>query len=77
MCYNDSGENWQVRTSPVGDGDRSYVRAICAAGAGDDGRVLTNRTTTVVYAGNPEQSLPAFQQKLAAAGISLEFVDYC
>lgn len=77
MCYNDSGENWQVRTSPTGDGDRGYVRTVCAAGAGDDGRVLTNRTTNVVYAGHPEQDLRAFQRRLASSGIELDFVDYC
>lgn len=77
MCYNDSGENWQVRTSPVGDGDRGYLKAACAAGAADDGRVLTNRTSTVVYAGNPGQDLHAFKRRLASSGIALDLVDYC
>lgn len=61
----------------MGDGDRGYLNAACAAGAADDGHVLTNRTTTVIYAGNPEQDLRTLQRRLASSGILLDLVDYC
>lgn len=78
FCTDAAGANWQIRTSPAGDGDKAFVESACAAGAGSDGRVLTNGTTVVVYAGNDGQDLEAFNRQLTGEGVEgLEFVDYC
>lgn len=78
FCTDAEGANWQIRTSPAGDGDKAFVVSACEAGAGSDGRVLTNGTTVVVYAGNDGQDLEAFNRQLASEGVEgLKFVDYC
>ncbi|OUC79063.1 hypothetical protein [Gordonia lacunae] len=78
FCSSEAGENWQIRTSPAGDGDRAFVQAACEAGVGSDGRVLTNGTTVVVYVGNEGQGLQEFNRQLAGEGVEgLTLVDYC
>ncbi|AZG43598.1 hypothetical protein [Gordonia insulae] len=77
ICTNDSGEHWQIRESPQGDGDRAFVTAACEAGVSDDGRVITDRARVVIYAGNDED-LDALVTTLASSGLSgLEVIDYC
>ncbi|AVL99775.1 hypothetical protein C6V83_05275 [Gordonia iterans] len=71
------GENWQIRTSPAGDGDKAFAKSVCDAGMGDDGRVLTNGDV-VIYAGNKHQDLATIQTTLEAKGVSgLDVVDHC
>ncbi|MCT1353843.1 MULTISPECIES: hypothetical protein [unclassified Gordonia (in: high G+C Gram-positive bacteria)] len=77
ICTKDSGEHWQIRESPQGDGDRAFVTAACEAGVNDDGRVITDGARVVIYAGNDED-LDALVTTLASVGLSgLEAIDYC
>ncbi|MBS4102925.1 hypothetical protein [Tsukamurella paurometabola] len=66
--------NWQLKTSPKGDGDRAWITAGCDSGAIEKGTEVVTNGTLVIYAGNDGQDLDGLAEQL---GGGLRVVKYC
>lgn len=66
--------NWQLKTSPKGDGDRAWITAGCDSGAIEKGTEVVTNGTLVIYAGNDGQDLNGLAKQLDGG---LRVMKYC
>ncbi|WP_435594699.1 hypothetical protein [Tsukamurella tyrosinosolvens] len=66
--------NWQLKTSPKGDGDRARITAGCDSGAIEKGTEVVTNGALVIYAGNDGQDLNGLARLL---GGGLRVAKYC